>query len=516
MPCRMTSNILTRSCTLIVLLGFWSGSLGQNQSTLFRECMRSQLGQLFQESLVSIPGDIGYATRLGWSFQPDPNDHPVAFVDCTDVIHIQKAIICAKQESIGVCPRCGGHSRIGSGMCSGIVVDVWQLKQFLPSSDNTTVIIGAGLTLGELVYRLSTKMNRIFPVGHSPSVGTSGFLLAGGFSELANDLGLGCDNVLEFRLVNASGTKITANRNTRPDVYWASCGGGGGRLGVVYQMTLKVHPTSRYDKHVGFIASFSNSSWMPAYLEWLYNWQEHNLSILSRSTIDISRSSTEARVTLRGACVDSLSSQNCRGRFQASGVYQFPWTPSLTPNTKSIQYLQWISGTSVTSDPLGYFNTGGVSHGRGMTMRSSDAVTAVSFKYSIGQTPPRQFFVDFFTFVDQTCRAPGMVRCSILFQNLGRGITNIGPRASAVYGLRLAKQWISFRVQGANLAMSEHVKDVLRNYLAPHSLSAFINYEDRGLRNISVGYYGLDASRMIKVNKRMDPTHTFLSKQPLF
>uniref|UniRef100_A0A7S1THW4 FAD-binding PCMH-type domain-containing protein n=1 Tax=Compsopogon caeruleus TaxID=31354 RepID=A0A7S1THW4_9RHOD len=502
--------------TWVLLLGTIQVSSAQNQSTGFRACMENQLGQRFPNPFVFLPGDMGYTLRLGWSFQPDPNDHPVAFVDCAETIQIQKAVTCAIRQGLRVCPRCGGHSRIGSGMCSGVVIDVWQLKKFSVSPDNTTVTIGAGLTLGELVYRTYSTVDRIFPVGHSPAVGVSGFLLAGGLSELANDLGLGCDNVVQLRLINANGRKIVTNRNVRADLFWASCGGGGGRLGIVYELTLKLHPTSRYDSHVGFTASFSNSSLMPAYLEWLYSWQEENISILSRSVIDISRSSNQAKVTLRGACVDSPTTQDCRDRFQASGVFQFPWRPLLRRNSKSIQYLQFISGAAVSSDPLGYYNTSGYSHAQGMTMRSSNAVTAVTFKYRLGRAPPRQFFEDFFAFVETTCRAPGMIRCSILIQNLGSGITGIDSRATAVYGLRLAKQWISFRVQGSSLAMSENVKNILRDYLAPHSFSAFVNYEDRGLTDIPKAYYGLDASRMIRINKRLDRNHIFLSKQPLF
>ena len=51
---------------------------------------------------------------------------------------------------------------------------------------------------------------------------------------------MGCDNVVSFRMVTASGKIVNVSKGSNPDIYWAACGGGGGNFGIVTEWTLKM------------------------------------------------------------------------------------------------------------------------------------------------------------------------------------------------------------------------------------------------------------------------------------
>ena len=61
--------------------------------------------------------------------------------------------------------------------------------------------------------------------------------------------GLMCDSLLGLEIVLWNGTVVWANVSQHQDLFWASCGGGGG-LGVVTEFKLKLHklPVSSFTR----------------------------------------------------------------------------------------------------------------------------------------------------------------------------------------------------------------------------------------------------------------------------
>lgn len=55
-------------------------------------------------------------------------------------------------------------------------------------------------------------------------------------------MALGVDNILEFTVVLADGSHVTANAYTSSDLFWALRGGGGGTFGVTTSITYRTHP----------------------------------------------------------------------------------------------------------------------------------------------------------------------------------------------------------------------------------------------------------------------------------
>ena len=81
--------------------------------------------------------------------------------------------------------------------------------------------------------------------GECPSVGIAGaYTQGGGHSALSTPYGLAADQALEYQVVTAAGTVVTASATTNSDLYWALSGGGGGTFGVVTSLTVRAHPAA--------------------------------------------------------------------------------------------------------------------------------------------------------------------------------------------------------------------------------------------------------------------------------
>ena len=65
----------------------------------------------------------------------------------------------------------------------------------------------------------------------------------GGHGPSTRDWGLGADQVLEARVVLASGAVVTASPCQHSDLFFAIRGGGGGTYGIVVETTVKAYPS---------------------------------------------------------------------------------------------------------------------------------------------------------------------------------------------------------------------------------------------------------------------------------
>jgi len=80
-------------------------------------------------------------------------------------------------------------------------------------------------------------------------------LQGGGHGYLSSRHGLAVDNVLQFTAVTASGSLVTANKYSNPDLFFALRGGGGGTFAIVLSATLKTYPTPQTTRHTILVSS---------------------------------------------------------------------------------------------------------------------------------------------------------------------------------------------------------------------------------------------------------------------
>jgi hypothetical protein len=82
--------------------------------------------------------------------------------------------------------------------------------------------------------------------GSCPNNG-QGFFFAG-LGSLTRKWGLGSDNIIEVKILLASGETIVANKETHRDLFWAIQGSGMGQFGIILKMKLKCHSIDKvYD-----------------------------------------------------------------------------------------------------------------------------------------------------------------------------------------------------------------------------------------------------------------------------
>ncbi|KAJ1325462.1 FAD-binding protein [Microdochium nivale] len=171
-------------------------------------------------------------------------------VDVMQTSDIVAAINFVRSENIRLVVRNTGHDFVGRSTGRGALA-VWthnlKTTQLLPSYQSPlysgpALKMGAGVHGSEMEAFLS-QHGLVAVGGWCPSVGVAGgFTAGGGHSPLGSKFGMGADQTLEFEVVTANGSIVTASPTTNSDLYWALSGGGPGNYGVVTSVTVRVYP----------------------------------------------------------------------------------------------------------------------------------------------------------------------------------------------------------------------------------------------------------------------------------
>lgn len=212
----------------------------------FKDCIDETGAEIW------LPGDGGYDGVVNRALYPEPK--PAYYIEIQSLDQIPPVAKCANEYDVGMCPRSGGHSFVGQSSCEGAVIDVHKLKAVKYDETTQTVQAEIGNTLGEMyhgVWKQSDK-SRIIGIGLCPSVGSAGYLLGGGHNPYSGALGLSCESVLEYEYVTVEGKTIKANSKENKELYWASCGGGGGHFGILYRVTIKTHDAGVFNQNTHF------------------------------------------------------------------------------------------------------------------------------------------------------------------------------------------------------------------------------------------------------------------------
>ncbi|CAG8899453.1 unnamed protein product [Penicillium egyptiacum] len=182
--------------------------------------------------------------------------------------HIQEGVRFAKRHNLRLAIRNSGHDFVGRSTApDSLQIFTYWMKDIrfsdefkpagAPKSEGSAVTIAAGVNLMEL-YAAVGKEGRAVVAGTSHTVGAAGgYIQGGGHSLLGPWKGMSTDNVLEYRVVTASGNLVTANSYHNSDLFWALRGGGGGTFGVVVSVTLRTFddaPTTMVNLNISTVA----------------------------------------------------------------------------------------------------------------------------------------------------------------------------------------------------------------------------------------------------------------------
>jgi FAD/FMN-containing dehydrogenase len=199
----------------------------------------TRLGGQLRGKLL-IPGDHGYDdARHGYNRLHDRR--PAVVIRPADGDDIARALEFATSAGLEVAVRSGGHSLAGYGTTEGgVLIDLSAMQAIHLDPAARVAWVDAGTTAGQLTAATAAH-GLVVPFGDSPDVGVGGITLGGGVGWLSRKLGLTIDSLQGVELVTADGQLVTADEQTRPDLFWA-VRGGGGNFGVATRFRYRLHP----------------------------------------------------------------------------------------------------------------------------------------------------------------------------------------------------------------------------------------------------------------------------------
>ncbi len=166
---------------------------------------------------------------------------PRLIARCADVADVIRSVNFAREQSLLLAIRSGGHNAGGLGICDdGLVIDLAPMKYTRVDPTARTVTAGGGCTWGD-VDHATHAFGLATPSGIISTTGVGGLTLGGGVGHLTRKCGLTIDNLITADVVLADGKFVKTNADENSDLFWA-IRGGGGNFGVVTSFTFKLHP----------------------------------------------------------------------------------------------------------------------------------------------------------------------------------------------------------------------------------------------------------------------------------
>jgi hypothetical protein len=171
------------------------------------------------------------------------------FTPLTDS-HVQVAVTCSKKLGIHLRVRSGGHDYEGLSYVSEIetpfiIIDLGKLRDVNVDIEDNSAWVQAGATIGEVYYRIQEKSDvHGFPAGLCTSLGVGGHLTGGAYGSMMRKYGLGVDNVLDAKIIDANGN-ILDRKSMGEEFFWAIRGGGGGSFGILLWWKIKLVPVPK-------------------------------------------------------------------------------------------------------------------------------------------------------------------------------------------------------------------------------------------------------------------------------
>jgi FAD/FMN-containing dehydrogenase len=226
----------------------------------FADCLGAPAGAAACTRLFAAPSnpyflgdDPGLTQTFGWvdAWTSMASVYAVAARHTADVV---AAVNFARTNNLRLVVKGGGHSYQGtSNAADSLLVWTRRMKRIVmhdafvaKGCDGATpqraVSIGAGALWSQAYDAVTTQAGGYVQGGGCMTVGVAGLVQSGGFGSFSKAWGLAAASLLEAEVVTADGVVRIANACTHPDLFWGLKGGGGGSLGVVTRLTLRVHP----------------------------------------------------------------------------------------------------------------------------------------------------------------------------------------------------------------------------------------------------------------------------------
>ena len=200
-----------------------------------------------------LSDDPALTQTFGWvdAWTSRASPYAVAARRTADVV---AAVDFARNQRLRLVVKGGGHSYQGTSNAADSLL-VWTRRMaavtlhegFVPqgcaarAAPARAVSVGAGALWSQVYDAVTTKGGGYVQGGGCMSVGVAGLVQSGGFGSFSKNWGLASGSLLEAEVVTADGAVRIANACSEPELFWGLKGGGGGSLGIVTRLTLRVH-----------------------------------------------------------------------------------------------------------------------------------------------------------------------------------------------------------------------------------------------------------------------------------
>ncbi len=207
------------------------GVLGESVVEQFKESLRGELLR---------PGETGYdEARTIHNGMIDR--HPALIVRCGGVADVISSVNFARDNSLLLSVRGGGHGVPGHAICDGgIMIDLSLMKDVRVDPVGRTARASGGATWGDFDHE-TQAFGLATTGGVARPTGIAGLTLGGGHGYLMRRFGLACDNLVSADVVTADGNLLTANSAESSDLFWG-VRGAGGNFGIVTSFEYKLYP----------------------------------------------------------------------------------------------------------------------------------------------------------------------------------------------------------------------------------------------------------------------------------
>ncbi|THV46987.1 hypothetical protein BGAL_0344g00090 [Botrytis galanthina] len=169
---------------------------------------------------------------------------PLAIVKPATIVDVSALISFTTDHQIPITVRCGGYSYFGSEFSSSaLAIDLRCLASIRVSPTRHSAIIGGGVLQGDLTHELSRE-GLMTPVVAIPSMGYAGWAMYGGYGPFSAAYGLGVDQIIGVKVVGSDG-EIRDSDVEGDDGLLRAVRGGGGALGIIVELRIKVYPLQK-------------------------------------------------------------------------------------------------------------------------------------------------------------------------------------------------------------------------------------------------------------------------------
>jgi FAD/FMN-containing dehydrogenase len=187
-----------------------------------------------------LPDDAGFeSSRTVWNAMIDRR--PAAVARCLGVADIVASLLWAREHSVPLTIRGGGHNIAGLAVADGsLMLDMSLRRGVWVDPQSRIGYAQNGCLLGDVDRE--TQLHGLAAVlGFVSETGITGLTLGGGFGYLTRQYGWTTDNVRSMDMVTADGRPVRASATENADLFWGLCGGGG-NFGVVTGIEYSLYP----------------------------------------------------------------------------------------------------------------------------------------------------------------------------------------------------------------------------------------------------------------------------------